>query len=172
MESVCSFGLVVRRVGSFTYTPRAGNFLVLRRVGSLSDTSHSINFLVVRRVGSFSYTPRAGIYLVVKRIMSFSYTLRVGNCLVLRWVGNLFYTPRASMSCFRFARVSVTHRIVGHSSEWGQLGCGWVRGESLLHAPCSSLSGLSSGGETLFQALYWNLSHRSVGGWSLLNAPC
>ena len=67
MESVCSFGLVVRPVGSFFYTPRAGNCLVFRRVGSLSDTPLAVNFLVVRRVGSFSYTPRAGICLVVRR---------------------------------------------------------------------------------------------------------
>ena len=48
-------------------------------------------------------------------------------------------------------------KLFGRSS--GQEG-----GESLLHALCSSLSGVSSGGETLFQALHWNLSHRWVGG--------
>ena len=68
MEFVCSFGLVVRRVGSFSYTPRAGNFLVFRRVGSLSDTPLAGIVLVVRRVGSFSYTPCAGICLVHKRL--------------------------------------------------------------------------------------------------------
>ena len=34
MESVCSFGIVVRRVGFFSYKPRAENCLVFRRVRS------------------------------------------------------------------------------------------------------------------------------------------
>ena len=117
MESVCLFGppqwfgLVVRWVGSFPYTPRAGNYLVFRRVGSLSDTPIAVIFLVVRRVGSFSYTPRDGtclvvlrlgslsyippaaICLVVKRIRSFSFASRDGICLVVRRVGSLSYTP-------------------------------------------------------------------------------
>ena len=70
MESVCSFGLVVRRVGSFSYTPRAGNCLVFRRVGRLSDTPLAVISLVFQRVGSFPYTPRAAIYLVVILIRS------------------------------------------------------------------------------------------------------
>ena len=44
-------------------------------------------------------------------------------------------------------------------------------GVSLLHSPFSNLSGLSSGEEFLFEALHWNLSDRSVGDQSLLNAP-
>ena len=28
MKSVCSFGLVIRRVGSFSYTPRAGEYVL------------------------------------------------------------------------------------------------------------------------------------------------
>ena len=44
-------------------------------------------------------------------------------------------------------------------------GGGWGVGVgSLLKAPCSGLSALSLCGETLFQDLYWNLSHQSAGG--------
>ena len=47
---------------------------------------------------------------------------RFGICLVARRVGNFSYTPRASMSCFRFVRVSLTHRVmesVGLFGGWG-----------------------------------------------------
>ena len=47
---------------------------------------------------------------------------RAGIFLVVRRVGNLSYTPLASMSCFRFVRVSVTHCVmqsVGSFGGWG-----------------------------------------------------
>ncbi len=67
MESVCSFGLVAPQLGSFSYTPRAGNCMVFRQERSLSDTPLTVIFLVARRVGSFSYTPRDEICLVVRQ---------------------------------------------------------------------------------------------------------
>ena len=83
MESVCSFGLVARQLGSFSYTPRAGNCMVFRREGSLSDTSLAVTFRVARQVGSFSYTPRDGICLVVRQQGSLSCMPLTAICLVV-----------------------------------------------------------------------------------------
>ena len=77
-------GLVVRRVGSFSYTPRVGNCLVFRRVENVSVTPLAVIFLVARRVGSFSYTPRDGICLVVRQWGSLSCTPRSAICLVAK----------------------------------------------------------------------------------------
>ena len=46
---------------------------------------------------------------------------RAGIFLVVRRVGNLSYTPLASMSCFRFVRVSVTHCVMQSVGSFG--GC-------------------------------------------------
>ena len=97
---------LVQRVGSFSYTPRAGNCLVFRRVGCLSDTPLVVIFLVVLRVGSFSYTPRDGI------------------CLVGRRDGESYLTRPvlASVSSFDGWRVSITCLVlesVSSISGWG-----------------------------------------------------
>ena len=51
--------LVVRQVGSFSYTPRAEICLVVWRLRSFSDTPRNGFCPVIQLVGSFSYTPRA-----------------------------------------------------------------------------------------------------------------
>ena len=69
MESVQS---VFRRGASLTclsYTPRTGICLIVRRLESLSYTP--------RAEISLSYTPRSGICLVVRRVRSSSYTSRL-----------------------------------------------------------------------------------------------
>ena len=69
MESVQS---VFRRGASLTclsYTPRTGICLIVRRLESLSYTPRAEIYL--------SYTPRSGICLVVRRVRSSSYTSRL-----------------------------------------------------------------------------------------------
>ena len=150
MESVCSFGLVAPHLGSFSYTPRAGNCMVFRREESLSNTSLAVTFRVAQRMGSFSYTPRDGICLVVRQegsvclacpLLQFvsslygsgvslrSYTHRVGICLLVRRVGNLTYTPRASTSCLRLCQFLL------HSA-WWNLSIRSLVEAFLLGAPC------------------------------------
>ena len=66
--------LVIRQVGSFSYTPRAGICQVVRTC-EVSLKRPVLHCLVIRRVGSFSYTFRAGCLSV--------YTFRAGICLVV-----------------------------------------------------------------------------------------
>ena len=63
-------------------------FLVVRRVGSLSYTSRAV--IGLGRRERVSYTPGAVIFLVLKRVGSFSYTLRVSS-----FVGRGIYLTRA-----------------------------------------------------------------------------
>ena len=97
----------------------------------------------------------------------FSYKSRAGNCLVLYrgWGCLEGGGRREGLSYTSRARVFQVFRRVGRLSVKSYTGI-------YLHVPCSSLSGLSSGGETICQPLYWNLSHRWVDGQSLLPAPC
>ena len=142
---------------------RAGICLVVDRMGSLCYTPRPGICLVFRREESFSYTPRAAVCLVVKRVGRLSYTSPVGICFVVRREGSISYTPRTSM-CLAWGwwGVSLTRPVIEsllfvwpHHSACGAF---------LLHTPCWNLSGLSSDGEALFEAVYWNLSHRWVGG--------
>ena len=183
---MCSFGLVVRRVGGFSYTPLAVICLVVRRVGSLSYTPcwnlapfwnlscrSSVResllhapFLVIclGLVGSFSYTPPDKIALVVSRLWSFSNTPRSSNCLVVRRMGSHSYTPRVGI-CL------VDRRVGGLSYTPRARSCldkGWW-GVSLYDGICVFLrSRRSAGGEFLLQAPCWNLSCRSSVGESIL----
>ena len=82
---------------------------------------------------SFCYTSRHGICLVVRRVGSFSYESRGGNCLVVR----------------RGERVGAG---------------GQGKAGSLPYTPRARFSqAFRRVGETLFQGLHWNLSHRAVG---------
>ena len=90
-------------------------------------------------------------------------------------MGNLSDTPRASMSRFRFVTAGesllnapcynlysrsaggefLSLVLSGRSSGWG------VAGVSLTRARVYQV--FRRVGETLFQGLHWNLSHRAVG---------
>ena len=115
--------MVGRWVGSFSYTPHAGIFLVVRRVGSLCYTSRLKIHLIIRLVRSRLIRPTP-LCLVVRRLRSMvlksvwlfggwgvpttrpvlesvssfvgwrvSYTSRAEICLVVHLVGSPFYTP-------------------------------------------------------------------------------
>ena len=73
--------LVVRQVGTFSYT-HPGTCLVVRWVGSLSYTPCPGIGLVIRREESFSYALRAAVCLVVRRERSISYPPRASMCFV------------------------------------------------------------------------------------------
>ena len=98
---------------------------------------------------------------------------------------SILYTPLWHLSGFRFVRVSVTHRVMESVSSLGGWGVSLTSpvletvwsfvegrgggrgvgegGESPLHAPCSILSGLSSGvGESFSSRILESIS--SVGG--------
>ena len=80
LESVSSFW----SVGSFSFTPRAGIYLIVPRVGNLSYTHPVLeSFSSFRWVGSFSYTPRAEFCLVVYQVESVYYTPPAGIRLVV-----------------------------------------------------------------------------------------
>ena len=142
-----SISLVVRRLGSFSNTPRSRNCLVFRRVGSLSYVSRAKFCLVVCRVGSLPYTPCPGICLVVRLEESFSHTPRATVCLVVKRVGSFSYTSDLgilkSVLSFVGRRVSLTRPVLVSGSYR-------VSGQFLLHAPL------------------WNLCVRSADRGSLL----
>ena len=144
--SVSSFGLVVRRMGSFSYTPRAGNCLFFRRVikGGVSLTRP-----VLEPVSSF-----------VGRGVSLTRS-------VLQSVWSL---SGSGVSLTRPVLESVSS-FVG----WGMSCCYLSRrlavGEFLLHAPCWTLSCRSSVGESLFTRPVPVCVSCSVRGRFLLHAP-
>ena len=96
---------------------------------------------------------------------------------------SISYTPLWHLSGFWFVRVSVTHRVMESVSSLGGWGVsltspvletvwsfvggrGWGQGKagSLPYTPRARFSqAFRRVGETLFQAVYWNLSHRWVG---------
>ena len=111
-------------------------------------------------MGNVSYTSRASISCF--RSVCFCYTLPQVACRFVQRLGVcLERLVQESVSLFGGWGVSFTSPLL--ETVWSFVREG-VGGESLLHALCSSLSGVSSGEETLFQALYWNLSHRC---WNL-----
>ena len=89
--------LVVRRVGSVSYTPRAQIYLFVRRVGSLSQTLYTGNCLSSQRLDSLCQAQRTKFCLVVCRDESFSYTPRARIYFIVWWVGSISYTPRAGI---------------------------------------------------------------------------
>ena len=79
---------------------------------------------------------------------------RAGICLVVRRLRNLSYTPRAV--CFVFGLC-----FLFHTAQWNLLfvpRLGVLLKRPVLEAVWSFV------GWGIFQALYWNLSHLSVGG--------
>ena len=125
--------LVVWRVGSLYYSPpgisTAGSESVSSvRIGRWGfSLTHPVleSVWAVGRVGSLSYTSHVLVFcLVVRREESFSYTPRAEVCLVVKRVG-----------------VSLTHPVFGI--------CLVVRGEGSFSYILESMSGCTSGGESM-----------------------
>ena len=82
----------VRWVGSTFYKPLTKIFLVIiRRVGSFSYTPRIGICLAVWRVGSLFYTPSDGICLFIQRAVGLTYKPCAGVCHVDRLLGRLCY---------------------------------------------------------------------------------
>ena len=140
----CNFCLVVRRVGSFSYTPRAGICLV------------------VKRISSFSYTPCVRICLAFCRVGNLSYTHRViMSCF---WFVIASITDHVVESVGSFGGWGVCHKCPMHVPRCNPSHRS-AGGESLLHAPCWNLSGRVSGGKSLTSTVLTSVS--SFGEWGI-----
>ena len=122
MESVCLFGLVVRRMGSFSYTPRAGEYVL-----SFFSTGVSLTRLVMQSVSSLSGSGVSLIRPALEFVSSFvgwgiSLTRPVLVCLVFGLFEFLLHSVMESVSTFSGWKVSLTRPVL--ETVWSFVGWG------------------------------------------------